>query len=193
MKKSLLIFLLTFGYYISAQSQIIKSYIKNDIAKNKQLDLICILNTTKGSPRELLRTYSNPVDKRIRQILKKQSAFNQQDSDRLIKETKNDTIARYWTNEDKNLFGFDEISDFKIGSEKSIEVYKKHQGYMILYTLSAPLFTDNGQYAIFLLIKNGVWPGSIIEQSTVIMKKENDSWIFVEKIFINSKSYGYKI
>ncbi len=182
MRKLILTLLFSFGLLSCASSQSLKSFISQEILNNKKQGTTSILFSLKSNSQKLLGVYNDPLLRHLGRLSKN---FNQKEFDILLKESKKDTIIQYWTEKEQIEFGFDEFIKIYC-SENSLELEKKYKGKTMFYQLSNPIYTNNGENAIFLLFKTK-GHRKFEECSAIVMKKENENWVFFERLKSSSE------
>ncbi len=177
MKNQFLTSIFCFCLFSCASSQVIESYLAQEIVNNKAKNIHTVLFPQKSKSKSLLNVFGDPVRKRFA-ILPK--SYNENEFIVLIEDFKNDTITKYWSKKEQKQFKINELLP-KNYNEKVNLLEKKNTNNIVFYELSNPIYINKEENAIFLLHKSkGV--GKTIEHSVIVMKKENKLWVFVEKV-----------
>jgi hypothetical protein len=104
--------------------------------------------------------------------------FNEKEWKKMYRNYSKDTIQKYWKKED--------IPEYKFINENRVELF--NYNFLIKYpklekviVLSEPIYYHNKKYIMFLYSIDEI-ANSSKPQIVVVMKKENEKWIVVEKI-----------
>lgn len=104
--------------------------------------------------------------------------FDQKKWRKMYRNYAKDTIQKYWKNED--------VPEYKFINENRVELFNcnfltKYPKIEKIIVLSEPIYYHNKKYIMFLYGID-VTANNSKPQIVVVMKKENEKWIVVEKI-----------
>ncbi|MFH7000405.1 hypothetical protein ACHRVZ_21010 [Flavobacterium sp. FlaQc-57] len=107
--------------------------------------------------------------------------FNEKDWRKLYSKYSTDTINKYWKNEDFPTYKFVEGNRRQLFTNVFYEKYPLLKDVENVIVLSEPMYYKNKKYIMFLFaIDNYVYSSK--PQIVVIMKREGNKWVLVEKI-----------
>lgn len=163
----------------------INDYIQN-IIKNKE-PIIYVVNK-KISNKKTLGIFKGDfmLDTRTNTYVRegvKSNLYNIEDWDKMSKEYTYDSVPEYWKKRDFKL------SNVVIVDNESFingELYKKTKNkYYSVYAFSNPIYYKKKNFVIFTVINSSTTFGAEPSEFVIVMKKENNKWLVVEKVYEN--------
>lgn len=107
--------------------------------------------------------------------------FNEKDWRKLYSKYSTDTINKYWKNEDFPTYKFVEGNRRQLFTNVFYQKYPNVKDVENVIVLSEPMYYKNKKYIMFLFaIDNYVYSSK--PQIVVVMKREGNNWVLVEKI-----------
>ena len=185
MKKLILILcFVSFIFFSCSTNKYLNEYLKNETLKNSNEGVTSILNAGKPDIIYVLDIYAE-VDIRTGEHTAK--TFSQIDYDNLKALNTKVKNSEFWTVKQQKNLGFQEIttSEYK-KNLKIIDLEKKYDGNLIIYSVSNPILLKNNKTTIFLVGKSKGHKKHL-ETAIIVIKKENGKLKFVEKVYSQSE------
>lgn len=147
------------------------------MVENDKKQVISVLTDKKLETASILTMY---IGRKRGNFNTQAKTFNQKKYNYLINKYKNDTLIEFWNKKECENFKFSSLLKMNEISNYRDSINKLNDKNIVYrYSLSKPIF--NNKQAFFAIFKTSSL-GNVIEDCVIIMKKENEKWIFIEKV-----------